>query len=180
MKSLIRRLTFLTALTTTALAASAIASTSAIAQTYGQQAIDSDDVVAVAEPVSNGRFYRLLILQQLSNQRDCFAEQSGSPTVIDPLLLNFDFSGICGRSSDSNGYSIRIGDEDLSRRYRLQVTRRGEELVLVALPGALPGRGGDLPVLEIGRSNGVANDFVKLTLDPGWEMARRTLNGSAQ
>ncbi|MEL6157872.1 MAG: DUF3747 domain-containing protein [Cyanobacteria bacterium J06623_5] len=180
MKSLIRRLTFLTALTTTALAASAIASTSAIAQTYGQQAIDSDDVVAVAEPVSNGRFYRLLVLQQLGNQRDCFAEQSGSPTVIEPLLLNFDFSGICGRSSDSNGYSIRIGDEDLSRRYRLQVTRRGEELVLLALPGALPGRGGDLPVLEIGRSNGVANDFVKLTLDPGWEMTRRTLNGSAQ
>ena len=180
MKSIIRRLTTLTALTTTVLATSAIASTRAMAQTYGQQAISDDRVVAIAEPVSNGRFYRLLILEQLSDQRDCFAEQSGSPTVVDPLLLDFDFSGICGRSSDSNGYSIRIGDEDLSRRYRLQVTRRGEELVLVALPGALPGRGGDLPVLELGRSNGVANDFVKLTLDPGWSMARRTLNGSAQ
>ncbi|MEO0768889.1 MAG: DUF3747 domain-containing protein [Cyanobacteria bacterium J06649_4] len=180
MKSIIRRLTTLTALTTTALAASAIASTSAIAQSYGQQSLDADSVVAVAEPVSNGRFYRLLILQQLNNQRACFDEQVGSPTVIEPLLLNFDFSGICGRSSDSNGYSIRIGDEDLSRRYRLQVTRRGEQLVLVALPGALPGRGGDLPVLEIGRSNGVANDFVKLTLDPGWRMTRRTLNGNAQ
>ncbi|MEO1620392.1 MAG: DUF3747 domain-containing protein [Cyanobacteria bacterium J06632_3] len=180
MKSIIRRLTTLTALTTTALAASAMTSTSAIAQSYGEQALDANSVVAVAEPVSNGRFYRLLILQQLTNQRDCFAEQVGSPTVIEPLLLNFDFSGICGRSSDSNGYSIRIGDEDLSRRYRLQVTRRGEQLVLVALPGALPGRGGDLPVLEIGRSNGVANDFVKLTLDPGWRMTRRTLSGNAQ
>ncbi len=181
MKSVIRRLTTLTALTATALGASAIASTSAIAQSYGQQPIDANQAVAIAEPVSNGRFYRLLILQQLSDQRACFEETAGSPTVIKPLLLEFDFAGICGRSSDSNGYSVRIGDEDLSSRYRLQITRRGESLVLVALPGALPGRSGsDLPVLELGRSNGVANDFVKLQLDPGWQLTRRTLNGSAQ
>lgn len=180
MKSVIRRLTTLTALTATALSISAIASASALAQSYGQQSIDPDRVVAIAEPVSNGRFFRLLILEQLSDQQDCFSEESGSPTVIEPLLLNFDFAGICNRSSDSNGYSIRIGDEDMSRRYRLQITRRGDDLVLVALPGALPGQGGDLPVLEVGRSNGVANDFVKITLDPGWQMARRTLNGSPQ
>ncbi len=181
MKSVLRRLTTLTALTAAALGASALASTSALAQNYGQQSIASDQAVAIAEPVSNGRFYRLLILEQLTNQQSCFAERAGSPTVIEPLLLNFDFTGICGRRSDSNGYSIRIGNEDLSSRYRLQITRRGESLVLVALPGALPGRGGsDLPVLEIGRSNGVANDFVKIGLDPGWQMTRRTLNGSAQ
>ncbi|NJM96380.1 MAG: DUF3747 domain-containing protein [Phormidesmis sp. RL_2_1] len=180
MKSVIRRLTTLTALTATALGASVLASTSAMAQNYGQQPIAADRVVAIAEPVSNGRFYRLLILEQLSNQRACFSERAGTPTVIEPLLLNFDFSGICGRSSDSNGYSVRVGNEDLSRRYRLQITRRDDNLVLIALPGALPGRGSDLPVLEIGRSNGVANDFVKITLDPGWQMSRRTLNGSAQ
>lgn len=180
MNSIIRRLTTLTALTAATLAGSALASTSVIAQTYGQQPIANDRAVAIAEPVANGRFYRLLILEQISDRQSCFEEENGSPTVVEPLLLNFDFSGICGRSSDSNGYSVRIGDEDLSRRYRLQVTRRGNELVLVALPGALPGRGGDLPVLEIGRSNGVANDFVKLTLDPGWQMSRRTLGGSAQ
>ncbi|MGB7086039.1 MAG: DUF3747 domain-containing protein, partial [Phormidesmis sp.] len=181
MKPAIRRLATLTALTATALGASAIAATSAIAQSYGQQPIAPNRAVAIAEPVANGRFYRLLILEQLSDQRACFSEQAGSPTTIEPLLLNFDFTGICARRSDSNGYSLRIGNEDLSRRYRLQITRKGESLVLVALPGALPGRGGgDLPVLEIGRSNGVANDFVKITLDPGWEMTRRTLSGSAQ
>ncbi len=180
MKSFIRRLTTLTALTATALGASAIASTSALAQNYGEQAIAANRAVAVAEPVANGRFYRLLIIEQLSDRRACYEEQPGSPTVIDPLLLNFDFSGICGRSSDSNGYSVRIGNEDLSRQYRLQITRRGDNLVLVALPGALPGRGGDLPVLEIGRSSGVANDFVKLELDPGWQFSSRTLNGQDQ
>ena len=126
MKPIIRRLTTLTALTAAAIAGSAIASTSALAQYYGQQPIAADRVVAVAEPVANGRFYRLLILQQLSDQRACFSEQAGSPTVVEPLLLNFDFTGICGRSSDSNGDSVRIGGEDLSRRYRLQVTRRGD------------------------------------------------------
>ncbi|MGB3296486.1 MAG: DUF3747 domain-containing protein [Phormidesmis sp.] len=180
MKSAIRRFTTLTALTATAIVGSAIASTSALAQNYGQQSIPADRAVAIAEPVANGRFYRLLVLEQLSDQRACFAEQAGSPTVVEPLLLNFDFSGICGRRSDSNGYSVRIGNEDLSGRYRLQVTRRGSSLVLVALPGVLPGQDGDLPVLEIGRSNGVANDFVKLTLEPGWQISRRTLNGSAQ
>ncbi|MGB3296983.1 MAG: DUF3747 domain-containing protein [Phormidesmis sp.] len=181
MKSVIRRLTTLTALTATAIGASAIASTSAIAQTYGQQPIAADQAVAIAEPVANGRFYRLLVLEQLSNQRACFQEKAGTPTVVEPLLLNFDFSGICGRRSDSNGYSVSIGNEDLSREYRLQITRRGDSLVLVALPGALPGRSGnDLPTLEIGRSNGVANDFVKLELDPGWQLTSRTLNGSAQ
>ncbi len=181
MKSVLRRLTTTTALAATLLVGSAIASTAqALAQDYGQQSIASDRVVAIAEPVSNGRFYKLLVIEQLSDQRACFEEKGGSPTTIEPLLLNFDFSGICSRSSDSNGYSVRIGNEDLSRRYRLQVTRRGDNLVLVALPGALPGRGGDLPVLEIGRSNGVANDFVKLTLDPGWKMSRRTLSGNAQ
>lgn len=184
MKSVIRRLTTLTALTAAtlgvSLGASAVTAPSALAQIYGQQSLDSDRAVAIAEPVANGRFYRLLILEQLSNQRECFDVREGSPTVVEPLLLNFDFSGICGRRSDSNGYSVNIGGEDLSRRYRLQITRRGESLVLVALPGALPGRGGDLPVLEIGRSNGIANDFVRIELDPGWRMSRRTLNGSAQ
>lgn len=181
MKSVIRRLTTLTALTAAAIGASAIASTSAIAQNYSQQPIPSDRAVAIAEPVANGRFYKLLVLQQLTDQRACFEEKAGTPTVIEPLLLNFDFSGICGRASDSNGYSVSIGNEDLSRQYRLQVTRQGDNLVLVAMPGALPGRSGSaLPVLEIGRSNGVANDFVKLELDPGWQLARRALNGSAQ
>ncbi len=181
MKSVIRRLTTLTALTATVLGTSALVSTrSALAQNYGQQPIPAERAVAIAEPVANGRFYRLLILEQLTDQRACFAERAGSPTVIEPLLLNFDFSGICGRRSDSNGYSISIGNEDMSRRYRLEVTRRGDNLVLIALPGSLPGQNTDLPALEIARSNGVANDFVKLTLDPGWQMSRRTLNGSAQ
>ena len=180
MKSIIRRITTLTALTATILGTSAIASTRALAQAYGEQPISDDHVVAVAEPFSNGRFYRLLIIEQLNDSQDCYAEEPGSPTVIEPLLLNFDFSGICGRSSDSNGYSVRIGNADLSSQYRLQIIPRGNSLVLVALPGALPSQGSDLPALEIGRSNGVADDFVKIELAPDWKLTSRTLNGQDQ
>lgn len=173
MKSLLRRLTTLSAVAVTSSAAVAL-SPSAMAAQFDQQPIAEDRVVAVAEPVSNGRFYKLLIIEQLSSVRRCWQEEGSAPTTINPLLLTFDFTGICGRSSDSNGYSVRIGGEELGSRYRLQVEKRGDTLVLVAAPSPLQ-RG--LPKLELGRSNGIANDFVKIELDAGWTMARRVFNG---
>ena len=173
MKSLLRKLTTLSAVVVTSGAAITSPSASMAAQ-FGQQPIANERVVAVAEPVSNGRFYKLLIIEQISSARQCWQEQGGTPTTINPLLLTFDFTGICGRSSDSNGYSVRIGGEELGSRYRLQVEKRGDVLVLVASPSPLQ-RG--LPKLELGRSSGIANDFVKIELDAGWSMARRVYNG---
>lgn len=173
MKSLLRKLTTLSAVVVTSGAAITSPSASMAAQ-FGQQPIANERVVAVAEPVSNGRFYKLLIIEQISSARQCWQEQDGTPTTINPLLLTFDFTGICGRSSDSNGYSVRIGGEELGSRYRLQVEKRGDVLVLVASPSPLQ-RG--LPKLELGRSSGIANDFVKIELDAGWSMARRVYNG---
>ncbi|MEM8614086.1 MAG: DUF3747 domain-containing protein, partial [Cyanobacteria bacterium P01_H01_bin.105] len=174
MKSLFRQLTTLSAIAATTCSATVALSTNAIAAQFGQQPIADERVVAVAEPISNGRFYKLLIIEQLSSVRRCWQEEGSNPTTIDPLLITFDFSGICGRSSDSNGYSVRIGGEDLGSRYRLQVEKQGDVLVLVAAPSPLQ-RG--LPKLELGRSSGIANDFVKLELDAGWTMTRRVYNG---
>ncbi len=174
MKSFLRQLTTLSAVA----AASAVMAlpSNVLAAQFGQQPISDDRVVAVAEPVSNGRFYKLLIIEQLSSVRRCWEEQGNNPTTINPLLLTFDFSGICGRSSDSNGYSVRIDGEDLGSRYRLQVEKQGDVLVLVASPSPLQ-RG--LPKLELGRSNGITNDFVKIELDAGWSMTRRVYNGQS-
>ncbi|MDV3351771.1 DUF3747 domain-containing protein [Leptothoe sp. LEGE 181152] len=174
MKSLLRQLTTLSVVAATACSAVLTLPSNALAAQFGQQPISDERVVAVAEPISNGRFYKLLIIEQLSSVRRCWQEEGSNPTTINPLLLNFDFSGICGRSSDSNGYSVRIGGEDLGSRYRLQVEKQGDSLVLVASPSPLQ-RG--LPRLELGRSNGSANDFVKIELDPGWTMTRRVYNG---
>jgi N-acetylmuramoyl-L-alanine amidase len=171
MPSLVHRLTTLTAAATLL---SSLTAASSLAAQFDQQPIAADQVVAVAEPVNNGRFYNLLILEQLSTVRRCWQEQSGSPTTIDPLLLTFDFAGLCGRSSDSNGYSVRIGGEDLSLRYRLQITRQAADLVLQAVPSF---RYPNLPTLEIGRTNGIADGFLKIELNPGWQMGRRVYNG---
>ncbi|ESA38077.1 n-acetylmuramoyl-l-alanine amidase [Leptolyngbya sp. Heron Island J] len=174
MKSLLRQLTTLSAIAATTCSAAIALPLQVSAAQFGQQPIADDRIVAVAEPVNNGRFYNLLIIEQLSSARRCWQEQGNNPTIVNPLLLTFDFSGICGRSSDSNGYSVRVNGEDLGSRYRLRVEQQGDSLVLVASPSPLQ-RG--LPKLELGRSTGVVNDFVKLELDAGWTLTRRVFNG---
>ncbi|MEO0455200.1 MAG: DUF3747 domain-containing protein [Cyanobacteria bacterium P01_A01_bin.114] len=169
MQSFARRLTTLA----TATAATLLTSLQAApAAQFEQGPIQADRIVAVAEPVNNGQRYNLLIIEQISNVRRCWEEQAGTPATINPLLLSFDFTGICGRSSDSNGYSVRIGGEDT--RYRLEVVQRQNDLVLRAVPSPLQR---NLPSLEIGRTNGIANGLVKIQLNSGWEMTRRLYNG---
>ncbi|MEL6249549.1 MAG: DUF3747 domain-containing protein [Cyanobacteria bacterium J06627_15] len=144
----------------------------AFAQQFDARPIPSNRVVAVAEPVRDGQLYNLLIIQQISDVRRCYEERGDNPTTVDPLLRNFDFSGLCSRSSDSNGYSVRLAGEDT--RYRLQVVRRDGYLALVASPSPLQR---NLPTIEIGRSDGIANDFVKIELNAGWQMSSRIYNG---
>lgn len=78
------------------------------ANQFGQQPIDPNLAIPVATPVRDGAFYNLMILEQVPNQRQCWQEQSQAdgPTVVDPLLLNFNFAGACDRKTDSNGYSV--------------------------------------------------------------------------
>ncbi len=145
------------------------------AQQFGQQPIDPNLTVAIATPVRDGALHNLMILEQIPNQRQCWQEQgqSGGPVVVDPLLLNFDFTGACDRKTDSNGYSVRINNQDLGVHYRLEISTRQNDLVLFARPtrdrSALP--------IEIGRTNGRAGGLLRIQLHPGWQMARRTYNG---
>ncbi|HHP7244144.1 MAG TPA: DUF3747 domain-containing protein, partial [Elainellaceae cyanobacterium] len=116
--------------------------------------------------------HQLLILEQISDTRSCWREMGDNPTRVEPLLLNFDFTGICGRSTDSNGYSIRIAGEDLGLDYSLRIVNRDGTLVLLGAPFNRQGRS-----FEIGRADGVASDYVKITLNPEWRFTKRTYNG---
>jgi hypothetical protein len=148
---------------------------SQVAARFDQREIDANQVIAIAAPVGRTNGYQLLVVEQLSNQRPCWQEQGSNPTRVEPLLLNFDFTGICGRGTDSNGYSIRAGEQDLGVQYNLRVVERGGELVLVGVP-----IGGDrnLPRLEIGRTRGMAQgEFSRIYLDSGWRFTRRTYQG---
>lgn len=165
-----------TLLTTAAVVLAGLAATPmARAQQFEQQPIDPSLAVAIASPVRNGAFYNLMILEQIPNQRQCWQEQNAGngPVAIDPLLLNFDFTGACDRKTDGNGYSVRVNGQDLGVHYRLEISNRQNDLVLFARPT----RDRSAPPIEIGRTNGRTNGFLKIQLNPGWQMARRTYNG---
>lgn len=161
-----------TAYTTTALLSSAIAlPTLAQAPQFGAVPVDSSRFVLVASPIGNGSKHQLLIIEQVSNKRKCWSENGSGPTMIDPLLLNFDFSGICDRKIDSNGYSIRIAGNDLALQYRISVVRRDNDMLLLGRPV----RKG--PEMLLGRIGGTTNGFAKFQLEPGWKLMRRTFRG---
>ncbi|HAG83342.1 MAG TPA: hypothetical protein DCL61_19905 [Cyanobacteria bacterium UBA12227] len=148
---------------------------STLAGTFDSTEVNGDNFIAVAAPFGENR-YQLLIIEQLSNQRACWQENGNNPVIVDPLLLNFDFTGICGRSTDSNGYSLRMSGEDLGLDYLLRVEQRNGELVLVGTNRV----NRNSPDIEIGRTRGMSNGaFQKIFLDPNWRLTRRTYQGRA-
>ncbi|MEO0406734.1 MAG: DUF3747 domain-containing protein, partial [Cyanobacteria bacterium P01_A01_bin.135] len=174
MTSLRRRLSTLAAVATAtvgAIAALAPAPVSA-APMFGQKNVDQDKFIAIAAPFGESS-HQLLVLEQISSDRACWSESGSAPVRVDPLLTNFDFTGICGRSTDSNGYSIRVAGEDLGLQYSLRVVERDGDLKLVGRPFQL-GEGSEI---EIGSARGMADGFVKLRLNPGWQFAKRTYQG---
>ncbi|NET33908.1 MAG: DUF3747 domain-containing protein [Cyanothece sp. SIO1E1] len=174
MQSILRHILILSATTATA-AISTLITTPALAAQFQQQEVDQSKLITVAAPA--GRISRtshqLLILEQLSNGRRCWRESGNSPTQVEPLLLEFDFTGICNRSVDSNGYSVRVGGQDLGLQYRLRIVQRQGDLVLVAAPN--PGQSG--ATIEIGRTQGTTNGFAKIELNSGWRLTKRTYKG---
>ncbi len=151
-------------------AAAAIATVpSAQAATFSETEINQSEYIAVAAPFGQGE-HQLLIIGQVSDKQECWSESGSNPVIVDPLLVNFDFTGICDRKTDANGYSIRIDGEDQALNYSLRIRRRNGDLVLVGSPP--PNSQGQ--EIEIGRAGGVTDGFAKLTLDPEWRFTKRT------
>ena len=141
------------------------------ASEFTSQPINQKEVVVIARPYGAGK-YDLLVVEQVQGKRKCWQEKGRNPVVIDPLLLKFDFSGICRRSTDSNGYSVRINREDKGLYYLLRVVLFNSELCLVATD-----RRSLLPDITIGRTNGLKSSFLKIALDPGWQITKRVYGG---
>jgi hypothetical protein len=141
---------------------------------FQQQEVDQNQFVAIARPYG-GNKYDLLILQQIPGKRQCWQERGSNPVIIDPLLLNFDFTGSCERSTDSNGYSIRLNGQDLGLDYLLRVVERNGELVLVGTSR----RNGNSEEIVIGRTHGLGQGLMKIDLDGGWRFTKRAYQGRA-
>ncbi len=135
--------------------------------------LNAANFVLVAAPIGDGERAQLNIYEQLSDQRPCYALQGSQPAQVDPLLSTFDFTGICGRFLDANGYSLRIGETDLAPGYRLSVVREAQDNLLLAVPT----RADAGPEMVVARTQGGGNGFLQLVLEPGWELKRRAYNG---
>ena len=90
--------------------------------------VDTSKFILVSAPIGNGERSQLNIYEQRSEKRPCFAVSGSSPAIVDPLLSTFDFTGVCNRYIDGNGYSLRIGGDDLGTRYRLTVVNTGSDM----------------------------------------------------
>ena len=133
----------------------------------GEQELDQNQVVAVAIP---GRFYNLVVMEQIPDKEACWRELGSQPTVIEPLWTTFDFTGSCRRATDSNGYSVRLDGQDTSQDYRLEVVEQEDEVQLVAISRQ------DRSRTVIGKSFGKAEGkFLKIYLNPGWEFTKKTV-----
>jgi N-acetylmuramoyl-L-alanine amidase len=143
------------------------------AVTFGQTEVSQRKFVAIAVPRASG-YYTLLVLEQRSDEKPCWRESGSSPTRVEPLLLNFNFTKICGRSMDSNGYSIRAAGQDLGLKYQLSLQKQKNDVVLLGLP-ARSGTSGK--PLQLGRTHGIRSGFLKIDLNSGWRFAKRTYSG---
>lgn len=131
--------------------------------------------VLVAAPIGTGAKAQLNIYEQVRSSRPCFAVSGLNPAVVNPLLATFDFTGICSRYIDGNGYSLRVGAADLATSYRLSVQRTSDDTLLLALPT----RAGAGPEMVVARSKGTGTGFLQLQFEPGWELKRRAFGGRA-
>jgi hypothetical protein len=134
---------------------------------FQSQPLDSTGFALLARPLASGE-WNLVILEQIQPSPLCWQRRSDG--LIDPVLNRFNYTGICGRYLDSNGYSLRVGEQDLGGSYRLSLEQQGSELLLQATAPGEP------TALVLGRARVSHRDrdaFVALELDPGWELQRR-------
>ena len=139
---------------------------------FDSAAVPQEHIAVLAQPIGRAQ-WKLLVLEQIKAQPRCWrARQDG---LVEPSLNRFNFSGICRRYLDSNGYSLRSGGQDLGTRFRFRLRQSGSLLRLEALDpqqrapllvgqGAIPARRDP-------------NGFVALQLKPGWALERRVYQG---
>jgi hypothetical protein len=142
---------------------------------FSTQEVDQSKFIIVAAPIGDGSRAQLNIYEQRGAQRPCYAVSGSRPAVVDPLLASFDFTGICNRFIDGNGYSLRIGTSDLGTVYRLSVVKDSAETLLMAQPT----RADAGPEMVVARTGGQGNGFLLLVPEPGWPVMRRSFGNRA-
>lgn len=142
------------------------------ATTFDETQVEQTNFIAVAQPFGENK-YNLIVIEQIPNKQACWSETGSNPVNVDILLLNFDFSGHCLRSTDANGYSIRFNGQDLGLDYILNLVQRNGQLELIGINRKDPRQ----PELVVGTTQGLIGTAMKIQLNPGWRFSKRTYNG---
>jgi hypothetical protein len=145
----------------------------AAASMFQAAELQQERFVLVAAPIGDGTRAQLNIYEQLNGKRACYAVNGSAPAAVDPLLGSFDFTGICSRYIDANGYSVRVGGSDLAATYRLMVVRQNNDNLLMAIPT----KAGAGPEMLVARTQGAGTGFLQLVFEPGWQLKRRAYGG---
>jgi hypothetical protein len=138
---------------------------------FEAEPVDAGRYAVLGRPLGNGE-WTLLVLEQIRPAPLCWQRRPDG--LVDPSLNRFDFTGICGRYLDSNGYSVRLSNQEggglAAGSLRLRLELIGQDLRLLASSPALK------QDLLVGQASVPAQDrdaFVALRLNPGWELQRR-------
>ncbi|WP_330204465.1 DUF3747 domain-containing protein [Cyanobacterium sp. Dongsha4] len=168
-KSLVSRKLSIIALTALA---SFLPINSAKSVTFQETEVPQEEFIAVAQPYGENK-YNLIVIEQIPGKNQCWNEAGANPVNVDLLLLNFDFSGHCRRSTDANGYSIRYDNQDYGLDYILNLVEKDGDLLLMGLNRRSPGQ----PPVVIGSAKGISQSPMKIILNPGWRFTKRTYEG---
>ncbi len=146
------------------------------ASLFGMQETAQEPYLLVANPTSNiggNQRYGLMILEQKQPSPPCYSLSGTNPTVVTPLTFN---NPACGRSTDTNGYLLRAAGSDI--KYSPVLEQENGVLVLYANPSPFAGSGARKFV--IGQTDGIVpGGYTKISLKPGWRLAKQTFEGSA-
>lgn len=136
-----------------------------------EEPVAEGQLIAVAVPAGSIG-YNLAVVEQIPGKQKCWSESGSQPTIIDPLWTTFDFTNSCRRSSDSNGYSVRLDGQDTSLDYLLSLVPKGNELQLIAQ------NRNDRSRTVVGQTFGTAEGkYLKVLLNPGWKFTKKNIDG---
>ena len=138
---------------------------------FDSTAVPQERFAVLAQPIGTAQ-WKLLVLEQIKAQPRCWTPRQNG--LVEPSLNRFDFTGICKRYLDSNGYSLRSGGQDLGTRFRFRLKQSGASLKLEALD---PQQKAPLLVGQAAIPARDLNGFVPLQLEPGWTLERRVYQG---
>jgi hypothetical protein len=134
---------------------------------FGSTAVAEDQVIALAQPLSDGR-WNLIVLEQRQPAPPCWRRNPDGSVLTYEMHLP---ESTCGRYLSSSAYSLRVAGDDLRHPWRLRVESNNGQLQLLASGSQQP-----QPLL-LGSGQAAGSALVELKLQNDWAFERRTYNG---